>query len=45
MNRELKAKFEEMQAYIKNHGAFFEGSSIFGELNVDKIKKDIKLSK
>jgi len=42
MNRELRAKFEEMQAYLNKHGAFFEGSSIVGELNVDKIKKDIK---
>jgi hypothetical protein len=41
LNKELRAKFEEMQAYLNCHGAFFEGSSIVGELNLIKIKKDI----
>jgi hypothetical protein len=34
-----------MEAYLNSHGAFYEGSNITGEFNVNKIKKDIKDAK
>lgn len=34
-----------MEAYLNAHGSFYEGSTIVGSFNIDKIKKDIKQSK
>lgn len=31
-----------MEAYLNANGAFYEGSTIVGEINVNKIKKDIQ---